>query len=91
MTADRNGPFSVVRYGHSFFSSESEFPEISPSNISIEQKGSVPKKKKKSVPSQHSRLSNKHNTEQPLFLLLFFFFIRRLGYLDVGKKKKKKE
>ena len=47
MTADRNGPFSVVRYGHSFFSSESEFPEISPSNISIEQKGSVPKKKKK--------------------------------------------
>ena len=27
MTADRNGPFSVVSYGHNFFSSESEFPE----------------------------------------------------------------
>ena len=26
-TADRNGPFSVVSYGHNFFSSESEFTE----------------------------------------------------------------
>ena len=25
--ADRNGPFSVVSYGHNFFSSEYEFPE----------------------------------------------------------------
>ena len=61
-TADRNGPFSVVSYGHNFFSSESGFPEIySPLNVSIKRIGSVPKN---SVPSQPSHQSNKYKTEQ---------------------------
>ena len=46
-----------------------------PRNISIKRMSSVPQN---SVPSQHSRQSNKYKTEQP-------FFIRRLGLLNVEK------
>ena len=62
-TTDRNGPFSVVSYGHIVFSSKI----YSPSYVSIKRMGSVPKN---SVPSQHSRQWNKYQTEQPFLSLV---------------------
>ena len=62
--ADRNGPLSVVGYGHNVFSSESEFLKIySSSNVSIKQMGSL---RRYSVPSQHLRQSKTYKIEQPL-------------------------